>query len=65
MPEIILPTWYYKHHDADFSLDVPGEGFGGWNRAELPLSTEHTALVVMHAWDAGTREQYPGWHRLV
>jgi hypothetical protein len=56
---------YYQQFDADFSLDVPGEGYGGWNRDEIDISVEHTALVVMHAWDSGTYEQYPGWHRAV
>ncbi|HEX2186397.1 MAG TPA: hypothetical protein VHN78_12915 [Chloroflexota bacterium] len=56
---------YYQHFDADFTRDVPAEGYGGWRRAEIELSTEHTAVVVMHAWDTGTREAYPGWHRAV
>ncbi|MFC5648198.1 hypothetical protein ACFPYJ_03525 [Paenibacillus solisilvae] len=65
MGSIIVPTNYYQHFDADFSLDVPGEGYGGWKREDLPISMEHTAVVVMHAWNCGTREQYPGWHRAV
>ena len=64
MPTIAVPTSYYQQFDVDFSRDVPAEGFGGWKRASLPLSTEHTAIVSMHAWDCGTREQYPGWHRV-
>jgi len=56
---------YYQHFDADFSLDVPAEGFGGWQQAEIELAPEHTAVVVMHAWDCGTRDEYPGWHRVV
>jgi len=56
---------YYQQFDADFSLDVPAEGYGGWQKEEIEISWEHTALVVMHAWDAGTREQFPGWHRAV
>jgi hypothetical protein len=62
---IALPANYYQQFDADFSLDVPGEGYGGWGRAEVELSSEHTAVVVMHAWDCGTREEYAGWHRCV
>jgi hypothetical protein len=54
---------YYQHFDVDFSLDVPTEGFGGWKTAEIEIEHERTALVVMHAWDTGTRQQYPGWHR--
>ncbi|MEA3364955.1 MAG: hypothetical protein U9Q79_04875, partial [Candidatus Hydrogenedentes bacterium] len=34
--------------------------------ANLDLSLDHTAVVVMHAWDAGTAyEQFPGWWRVV
>jgi len=60
-----LPTNYYQQFDADFALDVPAEGYGGWKRAEIEISPEHTAVVSMHAWNTGTREQYPGWHRAV
>jgi len=65
MVTIRLPTYYYQQFDADFSRDVPAEGYGGWKQAELELSLEHTALALMHAWDCGTREEYPGWHRAV
>jgi hypothetical protein len=65
LPSIALPTWYYQHGDADFELEVPEEGFGGWKRSQLDISPEHTAVVVMHAWDAGTREEFPGWHNVV
>lgn len=60
-----IPVWYYQHHDADFSLTVPEEGFGGWKKTRLDFAPEHTGVVVMHAWDCGTEEQYPGWHRAV
>jgi hypothetical protein len=56
---------YYQHFDADFERDVPAEGYGGWKRAELEMDMAHTAVVVMHAWDTGTAEQFPGWHRCV
>lgn len=59
-----LPAWHYEQFDADFASDVPAEGFGGWRKDEVELSLGHTAVVVMHAWDCGTREQYPGWHRI-
>lgn len=65
MSELSMPTWYYQHYDADFAAEVPAEAFGGWRKTALPLGKERTALVVMHAWDCGTREQYPGWHRVV
>ena len=56
---------YYQQFDADYALDVPAEGYGGWQRAEIEIAPEHTAVVVMHAWDVGTPEQYPGWYRAV
>jgi hypothetical protein len=59
------PAWYYQHFDADYSLDVPEEGFGGWKREQLVISAAHTGVVLMHAWDAGTQQQFPGWHRVV
>lgn len=65
MPIIKIPTYYYQHFDADFAKDVPAEAYGGWKKALLPINTDTTALTVMHAWDCGTREQYPGWHRAV
>ena len=65
MKTLKLSAQYYQQFDADFTLDVPGEGYGGWKQAPVELSTEHTAVVVMHAWDTGTRQQYPGWHRAV
>ena len=65
MKTMRLPANYYQQFDADFSLPVPGEGYGGWKKTEVELSLDHTALVVMHAWDTGTRERYPGWHRAV
>ncbi len=65
MSIVTLPGWYYKQFDADYTLDVPGEGYGGWKKAELKLNTEKTAFVVMHAWDCGTYEQYPGWYKAV
>ncbi len=60
-----LRAFFYKQYDADFSLSVPAEGFGGWDSTELEIEPRHTALVVMHAWDTGTIEQYPGWHRSI
>ncbi len=62
---IRTPVNYYQQFDADYTLDVPGEGYGGWKQATLELDLDHTAVVVMHAWDHGTREQFPGWWRCV
>lgn len=56
---------YYQQFDTDYSLDVPGEGYGGWKRAEFDIDPQRTAVVSMHAWDIGTPEEYPGWFRCV
>lgn len=65
MKTLRLPAHYYQQFDADFSLEVPGEGYGGWQKADIEIAAQHTAVVVMHAWDTGTREEFPGWHRAV
>ena len=62
---ITLSASYYQQFDADYDLDVPGEGYGGWRKADVEIDLDHTAVVVMHAWETGTREMYPGWHRAV
>src|SRR5713226_4264274 len=62
---IRLPAHYYQQFDADFALEVPAEGYGGWKTAPVDLSWEHTAVVVMHAWDCGTCKEFPGWYRAV
>lgn len=58
-----IRSHYYQQFDADLSLDVPAEGYGGWKATELTFNRDTTALVVMHAWDCGTPEQYPGLYR--
>jgi len=62
---IEVPTWYYAHFGADYSLEVPAEGFGGWKKTVLPLSPEHTALCVMHAWDTPNQDLFPGIYSAV
>ncbi len=62
---IKLSAQYYKQFDADYSLSVPAEGYIGWESTEIEIHLEHTALVVMHAWDTGKQETYPGWYRHV
>ena len=62
---IRLSANYYQQFDADEHLDVPAESYGGWKQADIDLDLDHTAVVVMHAWKTGTRDQYPGWHRAV
>src|SRR5262249_45368629 len=56
---------YYQQFDADLDRQVPAEGYGGWKSVEVELAREHTAAVVMHAWDCGRQEEYPGWYRAV
>ncbi len=58
-----IPAQYYQQFDADFSLEFPVEGYEGWKTTELELDPAHTAVVVMHAWDLGTIEQFPGQFR--
>ena len=58
-----LPTYYYQQYDADLRLDIPQEGFGGWKTGEVTLDPRHTAVVVMHSWDYGPPEQFPGQFR--
>ena len=49
-----LPTYYYQSFPADYSLEYPGEGYGGWQKKELPINLAHTAVVIMHAVDVGS-----------
>lgn len=65
MSTLQLPAQLYRQFDADPKLDVPGEGYGGWHTVNVELAPEHTALVVMHAWEGGSPHHYPGWHRAV
>jgi hypothetical protein len=51
MRTLRLPARYYEQFGADYTREVPGEGYGGWKTAELEVSWHHTAVVVMHAWD--------------
>ena len=65
MPPVKIPATYYQQFDADYTRAVPAEGYGGWKKADIEIAPEHTALVIMHAWEAGTMEQWPGWRRCV
>lgn len=65
MSIIKVNTCYYEQFDADHDLDVPGKAYGGWKKKELDLDLDRTAIIVMHAWDHGKREDYPGWYRAV
>ncbi|GGD52832.1 hypothetical protein [Paenibacillus nasutitermitis] len=61
----IIPTHYYQQFDADYSLEHPAEGYGGWKCADLPIQPDRTAIVMMHVCDCGTRDEYPGWFNSV
>lgn len=63
MSNLRVPANYYCNFDADYALDVPAEGYGGWQKEDIEINPDSTAVVVMHAWDCGTYEKYPGWHR--
>jgi len=65
MANYTLNAQYYQQFDADLTRGVPAEGYGGWQTAKLEIAREHTAVVMMHAWDTGTEMQYPGWYRAV
>lgn len=66
MPKpITLNTHYYQQFDADLTRDVPAENYGGWKQTKLTFDLDRTAVVLMHAWDCGTPEQFPGWYRCV
>jgi hypothetical protein len=56
MPQTKIIANYYQQCDANYSLEFPGEGYGGWKRTEIELHLDQTALAVMHAWDPGTME---------
>ena len=65
MNPLRLRASYYQQFDADAAREVPAEGYGGWQNGEVEISPDHTALVVMHAWDCGAPEEFPGWRRAV
>lgn len=65
MKPVSLPARLYRQFDADPARDVPGEGYGGWHTVDAELAPNHTALVVMHAWDCGQPHEFPGWRRAV
>lgn len=60
-----LPARLYQQFDADPARPVPAESFGGWCTRDVELAPAHTALVVMHAWDANAPGEFPGWDRAV
>lgn len=60
---ISLLDYYYQQFDADYTLDVPAEGYGGWKSGRIDIDPSRTAVVLMHAWDVGTRDRFPGLYR--
>jgi nicotinamidase-related amidase len=65
MKTVKMPSRYYQQFDADVKASVPAENYGGWKKETLDFNPERSALVIMHAWDCGTADQYPGWFRAV
>ena len=63
MSTVRVKANYYEQFDADYDLEFPAEGMGGWKQGEIPLALDKTALVVMHAWDIGEIDTYSGWWR--
>ena len=55
----MIPARRYIQRGADHSLEHPGLGFKGWTDIEVPVDPEHTAIIVMHAWDMGTQQTQP------
>jgi len=47
----MIPAYYYAQQGADNRLPHPGLGFGGWGKTEIEIDWNHTAIIVMHAWD--------------
>ncbi len=65
MNPLRLRAQLYQQFDADPARPVPAETFGGWQTLDVELAPAHTALAVMHAWDCGAPEEFPGWRRAV
>ena len=64
-PTIRLPANYYQQFSADYGLDVPAEGYTGWQSADIEINRDKTAVVVMHAWDCGRYDSFPGLWKAV
>ncbi len=60
-----LDARIYRQFDADPTRDIPAGAYGGWKRLPIEIAPQHTALVVMHAWDCGGPGEFPGWERAV
>jgi len=64
MRDRIIPVNYYQNFDADYLLDIPAEGYGGWKKTELRFDLDELAIVVMHAWDYASYDKYPCWYNV-
>lgn len=60
MKQLELPAWIYRQHGADYSREVPHEGYGGWKEIPVSLPLARTALVSMHVWAFPSRDEVPG-----
>ncbi|MBD3186883.1 hypothetical protein GF325_08665 [Candidatus Bathyarchaeota archaeon] len=56
---------YYKQYNANYELEIPAEGFDGWQEREIEIDLSRLALISMHAWDYGARMDFPGWYNHV
>jgi len=60
----LIKAYYYQQFAEDDVSDPVAASFGGWQSEDIEISSQHTALVVMHVWDCrSARRQYPGWYR--
>lgn len=60
MNPIQLTAKIYSGYDADLSSEFPADGYIGWDTRQVTINPEKTAVVIMHAWDVGSMEEYPG-----
>jgi hypothetical protein len=60
---IPIRTHYYRQYDADFTREVPEEGFLGWTIGDVEVDPKRVGLVLMHVWDYGPMEANPGAYR--
>lgn len=55
-----VPTLYYQQFGADPKLgDDAAKTYGGWQKSNVKLNLEKTAIVIMHAAYVGEAEQAP------
>ena len=59
-----VPANIYVQQSADYSLPHPGQGYTGWQKIDIPVNPEKTAIIVMHAWYIPPFEECPGQYRM-